>query len=200
VCFLSFDDGFEDNLSLALPLMQAYGFRATVFVLPPFVDGGLPMDWPEVVDRQMSRPAVMRSMDWAMVEQLVEAGMTIGSHTLSHPHLRELDDERLGRELTESRERIQERVGVCDQLAYPFGEWDARVARAAADAGYAFAFTLPFEEQRTADALSIPRLVVDHRDSAPRFLAKISSPGRRLLFSDNRRRLRALRDAGRVGR
>jgi peptidoglycan/xylan/chitin deacetylase (PgdA/CDA1 family) len=197
VCFVSFDDGFEDNLAVALPLLQTYGFRATVFVLPPLVDGGLAMDWPEVADRQRSRPDVMRSMDWAMVERLVDAGMTIGSHTLSHPHLRDLDDERLRQELSESRERIRNRVGTCDQLAYPFGEWDARVARAAADAGYAFAFTLPFEEQRTADALSIPRLVVDHRDSAPRFLAKISPPGRRLLFSDNRRRLRNLRDAGR---
>jgi peptidoglycan/xylan/chitin deacetylase (PgdA/CDA1 family) len=59
-----------------------------------------------------------------------------GSHTNLHRHLPGLPDEELRQELLDSRRRIAERLGSCDCLAYPFGEWDERVADAARAAGY----------------------------------------------------------------
>src|SRR3954470_12784724 len=46
--FLTFDDGFADNHSAALPLMKQYGFGGLVFVLPPLVDKAAPLAWPGV--------------------------------------------------------------------------------------------------------------------------------------------------------
>jgi len=181
--FLTFDDGFVDTLTIALPRMSARGFTGMAFVLPRHLDTGAPLAWPEVAGEASRRPALMRSMDWPMVEKLVEAGWEVGSHTITHPRLPALSDEVLRQELLDSRRLIADRLGRCELLAYPFGEWDRRVAAAAAAAGYSFAFSLPFGHQLSADRLSIPRVMVDDRDAWWRFRFKLSRLGRRAIFS-----------------
>jgi glycosyltransferase involved in cell wall biosynthesis/peptidoglycan/xylan/chitin deacetylase (PgdA/CDA1 family) len=190
--FLTFDDGFLDNHATALPLMKAYGYTGFLFVLPGRVDSGDMLDWPEVSAEAAEYPHLMRSLSWPLVEQMVEAGWEIGSHTLSHPHLPRVDDEALAQELSDSRRRIAERLGSCVTLAYPFGEWDERVARAARAAGYKFAFTLPFGAQGKAGPLSIPRVSIDQRDEEWRLSAKLSPAGRSLLLSPLKPAVRSL--------
>jgi peptidoglycan/xylan/chitin deacetylase (PgdA/CDA1 family) len=189
--FLTFDDGFRDNHTTVLPLLREYGLRAIVFVLPPLVDSGAPLDWPEVADDQSRFPETMRSLTWPMAEEMREGGFEIGSHSLSHRHLPSLGPEELREELWDSRVAIKERLGSCDMLAYPFGEWSQEVEAAAADCGYSFAFTLPTKiGQRTATPLSIPRINVDYRDGGPRFATKLSASGRRVYLSTGLRSAR----------
>lgn len=190
--FLTFDDGFLDTVTTALPLMQEHGFTGIAFLLAGHLDRGDPLDWPEVAGEAARRPQLMRSIDWPMAERLIEAGWEIGSHGISHSHMTSLSDEELTQELLDSRRLLEQRLGRCDLLAYPFGDWDGRVARLAADAGYAFAFSLPFGEQRQATRLSIPRVMVDDRDASWRFRAKLTPLGRSALFSPLRPALRKL--------
>lgn len=195
--FLTFDDGFEDNFTHALPLLKAYGLAAWVFVLPPLVDRQAAFGWPEVREYAEDFPDVMRSLSWEMVEEMAEAGMVIGSHGLSHSHLPQLGDEELTEELWQSRAQIKSRLGSCDSFAYPFGEWDPRVEAAAARAGYSFAFTSPWGRQRKFGSLTIPRLPIDARDRSWRFKAKLSAPGRRVFLSPVRPMLQRVRTAAR---
>lgn len=193
--FLTFDDGFRDNFETALPLLREYGFGAFVFVLPPLVDSGGALEWAEVAADQRRYPVTMRSVTWAMLEEMREGGFEVGSHTLTHPHLPELEDDALREELWDSRVRIKERLGTCDTLAYPFGEWSDGVAAAAVDCGYRYAFSLPTRTgQRRAGTHSIPRINVDYRDRDRRFEAKLSAAGKRVILSPAiaavRRRLR----------
>jgi peptidoglycan/xylan/chitin deacetylase (PgdA/CDA1 family) len=181
--FLTFDDGFLDTVTTALPRMAARGFTGIAFVLPRHLLSGAPLDWPEVAGEAARRPAQMRSIDWPMAETLVEAGWEIGSHSITHARLTELGDGALRQELLDSRRLIAERLGRCELLAYPFGAWDRRIAAAAAAAGYHFAFSLPFGRQLRATPLSIPRVMVDDRDVSWRFRAKLSPVGRIALFS-----------------
>jgi len=182
--FLTFDDGFRDNFETVLPLLREYGFPAFVFVLPPLVDGAAPLAWPEVAADREKFPATMRSVDWSMLGEMKEGGFEVGSHTLTHPHLPLLGGEELREELWESRTRVKERLGGCDTLAYPFGEWSPEVAAAAADCGYSFAFSLPHHSgQRAAGPHSIPRINVDYRDEEQRFARKLSPLGKRLFLS-----------------
>lgn len=195
--FLTFDDGFRDNFETALPLLRDYGFGAFVFVLPPLVDVGGVFEWPEVADDSRRYPTTMRSVTWTMVEEMREGGFEIGSHTLSHARLPQLGETELREELWDSRARIRQRLGSCDTLAYPFGEWTERVARAAADCGYRYAFSLPTKTgQRTATPLSIPRINVDYRDDERRFALKLSTLGRRAILSPA---ITAVRRRGRSG-
>jgi peptidoglycan/xylan/chitin deacetylase (PgdA/CDA1 family) len=181
--FITFDDGFVDTVTTALPLMSERGLTGLAFVLPGHLDGGTPLDWPEVAGEAGRRPQLMRSMDWSMLETLVEAGWEIGSHTMSHARLPGLSDEALAQELLDSRRTLEVKLGRCDLLTYPFGDWDERVARAAVAAGYSFAFTLPFGGQVGATRMSIPRVTIDDRDVPWRFRAKLSGMGRGALFS-----------------
>ncbi len=182
--FLTFDDGFVDNHHTVLPLLRRYGFRAFCFVLPPLVDAGAPLAWPEVAEDAERFPEEMVSVTWTMAEEMVAGGFEIGSHTLTHPHLSQLDPERLREELWDSRARIAERLGACDTLAYPFGDWSPAVAAAARDCGYSFAFTLPTGVgQRDAEPLSIPRINVDARDDGRRFEMKLRPFGKQLFLS-----------------
>jgi peptidoglycan/xylan/chitin deacetylase (PgdA/CDA1 family) len=181
--FLTFDDGFVDNYATARPLLDAHGFRALIFLLPPRVDQGDLLEWPRVRGHVEAYPDVMRSLTWPMVESMLEAGHEFGSHTLSHPRLTELGDEELRQELFDSRTRIKERLGRCDSIAYPFGAWTKRVADAAADAGYSYGFTLPYRSQLSADRLTIPRISVDHRDDEARFRRKLIASYRALSLS-----------------
>lgn len=183
LAFLTFDDGFADNHSVVAPLLRHYGFSAFVFVLPPLLAAGGPLAWAEVEERWRRHPDVMRSLTWRQVEDLAEAGLTIGSHTMSHRRLSELGAEECTQELLDSRRAIARRLGACETLAYPFGDWDASVARAAARAGYSWAFTMPGTGQLRAHRLGLPRLAVDHRDTERRFALKLSAAGRQLLLS-----------------
>lgn len=191
--FLTFDDGFRDNATVALPLAREHGFRPIVFVLPEHLESGAAFTWPEVAADQARDPELMRSLTWEDVEAMVEAGVEIGSHTLSHPHLPALGDAELARELGESKALIEARLGSCPLLAYPFGEWDGRVALAAREAGYEFAFSLPQGPQAEFGPHCIPRVNVDNRDSGRRFAFKASALGRRFLLSETAERVRGLR-------
>jgi peptidoglycan/xylan/chitin deacetylase (PgdA/CDA1 family) len=198
--FLTFDDGFRDNHDTVLPLLREHGFPAFVFVLPPLLDEGAPLAWPEMAADLERFPETMRSVDWTMLEAMREGGFEVGSHTLSHPHLPDLGPEELRQELSDSRARIAERLGACDTLAYPFGEWSGEVAAAARECGYRFAFSLPTESgQRRAGPHSIPRINVDYRDTGSRYAAKLTGPGKAFFLSPAaawaRRTTRTLRRA-----
>lgn len=82
-------------------------------------------------------PAHQRCATEAQLRAAVQPAITFGSHTWSHPNLVALDDAELDRELTESRRWLAERFeNVLNWVAYPYGRHDARVAEAAARAGY----------------------------------------------------------------
>jgi peptidoglycan/xylan/chitin deacetylase (PgdA/CDA1 family) len=183
LAFLTFDDGFADTAVTAAPLLEAAGQRALVFVLPSLMDEGAAFSWPRVAQDQRDHPAIMRSLTWPMAERMAERGHEFGSHTLTHPDLRELGPEALREELLDSRRTIERRLGSCRSLAYPFGHWSEEVASAAADAGYSYGFTLPYRSQLRATPLTIPRIAVDHRDGPDRFGRKLSAPRRALLLS-----------------
>lgn len=195
--FLTFDDGFRDNYTHALPLLEAYGFGAHVFLLPPLVDTGAALAWPEVEERRRQYPEAMRSVTWTMVQRMAERGLEFGSHTCSHPHLPQLGDEQLHQELSDSRRRIIERLGRCQTIAYPFGEWSPRVHAAAAATGYSYGYALPYGSplvrgQAEATPLSIPRLVIDHRDVPLLFSLKLRPRTRSVLLSDAKGHLRGV--------
>ncbi len=183
LAYLTFDDGYIDNHASAFPLLRDFGMTGIFFILPGHLDGGQALDWPEVAEEHEEHPEVMRSMTWDQAEEMAAGGMEFGSHGLDHSHLPSLGDEELRQELLDSRRQIERRLGSCSMLAYPFGDWDERVADAARDAGYAFAFTLPRAHQGEVGPHSIPRISIDHRDDGRRFAMKLRPLGRRLYLS-----------------
>lgn len=97
-----------------------------------------------------ARPAWDGMMGWDQVRALAAAGHEIGSHSLSHPLLPGLSDQRLDAELAGSRTRLEAEVGrPCLAFCYPNGDCDDRVVAAVARAGYRLAVLTAWGPNRT---------------------------------------------------
>lgn len=120
---VTFDDGFASDCELALPILAARDLRATFFVVADLV----------------GRPGRLSGDG---VRELAAAGMTIGSHGLTHRSWRELRAGELDEELRGSRAWLEDLTGApVRSAACPLGRYDARVLRSVRRAGYAQVFT-----------------------------------------------------------
>ena len=175
---VTFDDAYESVRALAAPVLARIGWPATVFVPSALVGRDEPMSWPGI-DHWVGTPHAdeLKGMGWHGVHELAEEGWEIGSHTLTHPHLTQLDEIELHDELLYSRLEIEDRLGTpCPSIAYPYGDVDDRVMAAAGEAGYAYGATLP-DSRATwprARPLGWPRVGIYPGTTAGRFTLEIS--------------------------
>jgi peptidoglycan/xylan/chitin deacetylase (PgdA/CDA1 family) len=174
---VTFDDAFRGIVDV-VPALERLGVPATVFACSGLAEGGLAFC---AFDRAHAVPPSddeLRTQDWDGLRALAERGVEIGSHTVSHPHLTELAESELDRELRESRERVESELGrPCRFLAFPYGEHDARVRAATQRAGYEAAFALP-GTSKPFDRFGIPRIGVWRKDGWTRFTLKTSAARR----------------------
>jgi peptidoglycan/xylan/chitin deacetylase (PgdA/CDA1 family) len=184
----TFDDGYAST-ARAADVLAAYGYPGTVFVVTRFADSGDPLTWFGVDGHEPER---MRPLGWEALGRLQRAGWEVGSHTCTHPLLTSLDAERLRSELVDSRRRVIEQVGGCTTIAYPYGIADARVAAAAALAGYQAAFTLTGVELIN-EPLRRPRVGLFDDDRGLRLRLKLSRPSLAARRSGMARSLRQVR-------
>ena len=145
---VTFDDAYASTL-LAKPLLDAVGYPATVFVVTSFADSGERLCWAGI-EQWVDGPYAgeLQPLAWGELRALRDDGWEIGSHTVTHARLPEVDDETLERELGDSRARIVAELGACATIAYPYGLADDRVAAAAGRAGYASGLTLTSSHRR----------------------------------------------------
>jgi peptidoglycan/xylan/chitin deacetylase (PgdA/CDA1 family) len=168
---VTFDDAYK-SVAEAMPILEQLAIPATIFACADYARDGRPLAVPELADRAAGYPGELATMTWDELRAGAERGIEIGSHTLTHPHLRELSDVELARELRESRSQLEDELGrPCRYLAYPFGETDARVGAAAQLAGYDAAFALsPSAPGRYA----LPRVDLYRKDTVLRATLKTS--------------------------
>jgi peptidoglycan/xylan/chitin deacetylase (PgdA/CDA1 family) len=122
VIALTFDDGYSSVYHHALPVVAAYGWRATVFPVIDFV--GVDNAWPG----QPSFVPVATLMSWRELSEISALGWEIGAHTRSHPDLTRINDLALMDEVVQARLTLEDRLGQAVRVfAYPYGCHDKRV-------------------------------------------------------------------------
>jgi peptidoglycan/xylan/chitin deacetylase (PgdA/CDA1 family) len=177
ILHVTFDDAFRSVWN-AVPLLERLGVRASVFACTKYADGGETFAPPELADEASAHPDELATMDWESLAAIAERGLEVGSHARTHPHLTTLSESDLRSELHDSRELLEDMLGVpCRFLAYPHGEHDARVRAAARASGYQGAFALPGRE-RPRDDFALPRVGVWRHTRLPRLTVKTSSLSR----------------------
>jgi peptidoglycan/xylan/chitin deacetylase (PgdA/CDA1 family) len=170
---VTFDDASVTVAETARAVLDRLGLVATVFV---------PLD-------SVGAPGVLR---WDELRVLAADGWEIGSHTVSHRRLPTLEDEELDEELRSSRVQLEEGLGrSCRSLAYPYGDVDARVVRAAAAAGYESA-CLVGAAPVPPGPLAWPRVGLSSRDGWLGFRVKVAPPVRHVRATPLVRPLEAL--------
>lgn len=158
---LTFDDGYADFVSDAVPALRRRGFSATVFVVAGRI--GADNGWDTG-----PRKALMtgRQLRWA-----AEQGMEIGSHGLHHKRLPQVGAAELRQELSGSREMLQDLTGQkVTGFAYPYGRLGTREVVAVRAAGYDYGCAIWSPELSGVHAL--PRIHIGERDRALRLGAK----------------------------
>lgn len=127
---LTFDDGEMNNFTLAVPILKSFGFQAYFFVTP----------------ERVGRPDYM---DWPQLRALLNDGMVVGSHGLTHAVLPVMNDRDLRRELEEAKRILEERLIVTvDTFSVPRGFYDDRVVKFAGEAGYRHIFVSDVDPRR----------------------------------------------------
>jgi peptidoglycan/xylan/chitin deacetylase (PgdA/CDA1 family) len=168
---ITFDDAFISVLENAIPILKKYGLTAGIFV--PAGNMGQSPRW------EMSENCIDKNetvMSQSQIAKLSDDGFEILSHTMSHPILTQIDENRLRHELLESKKKLAEII-QCEVsgISYPNGVYDATVCNAARRAGYRFAFTIvPEMVDCSPDDMRIGRFTVSAKDSMLKFRLKVS--------------------------
>jgi glycosyltransferase involved in cell wall biosynthesis/peptidoglycan/xylan/chitin deacetylase (PgdA/CDA1 family) len=125
---ITIDDGYADNLSVAMPVLSRYGLAPTVFVVSAENANSWDRDTP-LRGRRLLSPSELHA--------LAAAGAAIGAHTRTHPDLRRIDASRRLEEIEGSKADLEERLGRPVRIfAYPFGAIDDDIATAAEAADF----------------------------------------------------------------
>ena len=169
VVVVTFDDGFEDFLTGAWPVLNELKLSATVFLPTAFIG-----------DRRKSFRG-RNCLTWAEVERLCECGVSFGAHTVNHSRLHELPWEEVQRELRDSRARLEDHLQLpVETFAYPYAfpqedhEFVARFRDELQASGYRAAVTTAIGRALpTDDRLCLKRLPANECDDEPLFRSKL---------------------------
>lgn len=168
---ITFDDADESIYFHALPILEKYGFRATVFVVSDYVGKYNTWDYNLFGNRS-------KHLNWQQIKTLCQKGWEIGSHTASHKDLTRLSDEQVITELTTSKIRIEESINKpVDFLSYPFNRFNEQIILLTKQAGYeggCSLFTQNYYTNKFADYV-IPRLGVYLTDTINTYKNKLNN-------------------------
>jgi peptidoglycan/xylan/chitin deacetylase (PgdA/CDA1 family) len=164
---LTFDDGCRDIAEHAVPVLAQHGFRATVFVATGVTAGRASFAW-------YSRQPPVLGWDEIVAldrEDIIE----FEAHSVTHPNLLAVDDERAALEIAGSKAELEEHIGrPVTAFSYPAGLFGEREKRIVARAGYELAVSCePGVNLPTTDRLALRRRQIDARDLLLDFKAKV---------------------------
>ena len=161
---VTFDDGFKNWITNAVPILLDHGVPATFFVVAGYIGTSVEHDREKLLGFYDCGDLLMEFLDWEDCRKISDAGMTIGSHTMNHVHLADLDYGGVEAELKGSKQLIETELSrACDHFCCPFGRENidylpSRDPAIAKRAGYrTFLTTDRGAVRQGASAMGIPR-------------------------------------------
>lgn len=166
---ITFDDGYQNNLLNALPILKKHGFTATCYGVSSMMGGANSWDLGKVAQKPL-----MTLEDWKMWQG---AGMDVGSHTCTHADLNSISDAEANEQIVKSKSELEEKIG-CEvrHFCYPYGWYKPEHCQMVEKAGYASATTTRRgRTQPGADPYTLHRIMVARATNPLQFLLKIAT-------------------------
>jgi peptidoglycan/xylan/chitin deacetylase (PgdA/CDA1 family) len=177
---LSFDDGYRDNAEVVGPVLQRYGFRATIYVATAGIGGVSFWNRREYIGHR----SMLGTGD---IVSLARQGIEFGSHGHAHLDMTQLDEQEIDLELQRSHEALAAILGKRVRgFACPFGRWNARLRERVIGAGFHHMvlggrFSL---NSAVCDPYGLARITIARGDSLREFAKKATGAYRWLAFRD----------------
>lgn len=154
---LTFDDGYTDNYTEAMPILQKYGYTATMFVSAGMTgqDGYF--------------------AEWEQIREMRDAGWDIQPHGMTHPYLNKLPEREQRYEIAESIKQLKEQTGIdAEVFCYPYGERNQTTLKLLEELNVRFAFTIDQgRTEPTQNPLLLKRIFVGGKESMATFQKKL---------------------------
>lgn len=166
---LTFDDGFADFFSTALPILQRYGFSATLYVTTAYV--GRTSQWLRVegeTEREM--------LSWEQLREICVSGVECGGHTHTHPQLDTLAGPRAQEEVFQCKRLLEDHLQQSiHSFAYPYGYQTAAVRQFVQAAGYLSACAVKHRlSSERDDPFALARVMVSANASLSEFASLLT--------------------------
>lgn len=164
---LTFDDGYRNNLTNALPVLLGEGFTATCYAVSSMIGGY--NDWD--AEKGIARKELMDVGAW---REWIHSGMEIGSHTRHHKDLTTLESNAAIDEISGAKNELEACFGVTiDHFCYPYGRYTLRDRELVNEVGYKTATTTHRGRVHPSmDRLLLPRAMVAQATQPWQFLLK----------------------------
>lgn len=168
VLCITFDDGCASDLHVAAPLLRDKNFNATFYV---------------TVDH-LGKDGYLTKTE---LRELSDLGFEIGSHSLTHRHLNDLDAVEIKKELVESKRALEEVTGKpVEHFSCPGGRVNAAVTESALEAGYKSVATsqLGLNSARS-NLFALKRVAIKREMNLKTFARVCSGKGQFLMKSED---------------
>jgi peptidoglycan/xylan/chitin deacetylase (PgdA/CDA1 family) len=172
---ITFDDAYRSVLTVAVPILERYGFPATVFVPTKWI--GLRNGW----DPPSTLPLEIMTAEELL--ELRDRGINVASHGHAHLDLGRVTPAVAEQDVVTSARALTEILGSPPRhFAYPYGR-SSKVARSAvARAGFELAFSLDRGEEDPS-RLALPRAPIYPHDRRWLYRLKTSDRYRTIRYS-----------------
>lgn len=172
---ITFDDGYQNNLTYALPALKANGFTATCYGVSSMVGGTNAWDAGKVVQKPL-----MTRQDWLTWHG---AGMDVGSHTQTHANLKELPDKQAWQQIVQSKAELEQVLNAeVRHFCYPYGWFLPQHEEMVRTAGYMTATSTRRGRAQSGDNLyALQRIMVARATHPLQFFMKVTTK-----YEDNR--------------
>lgn len=165
---ITFDDGYQNNLLHALPILRKYGFSATCYAVSGMIGGQNSWD----KDLGVMQKPLMTKHEWL---EWAHAGMDIGSHTRTHADLTQLNENDAFDQIVNSKNELEAQLGSeVRHFCFPYGRYCSAHAEMVKQAGYFSATTTNRGRIEFGDSLySLRRIMVARATNIILFAMKI---------------------------
>ncbi|MEK6647195.1 MAG: polysaccharide deacetylase family protein [Candidatus Firestonebacteria bacterium] len=166
-CVITFDDGYENFLDFAYPVLQKYNFVATVFLTSGCIGDISKWDAKYVNAKLLSKEQIC---------ELSKNGISFGSHSKTHPHFSKLNSDEILREIVESKKEIEGILGKrINTFSYPYNEYNFNIEKLVEKAGFDCACAIRSHNRTvTENVYALRRINVKNSDKLFQFSRKIS--------------------------
>ena len=174
---ITFDDGYLNNLTHALPVLRQYGFTSTCYAVSELLGKTNAWDIPNGI-------AQVPLMTSAQLREWIAGGQQVGAHTRNHVHLPLISAQDCVEEIVQSRLDLEAGVaGAVAHFCYPYGDFNADTVAKVGSAGFESATTTRRGRCYQGESmLELPRVPVLRSTSRLVFCLKLVS-----RYEDKRR-------------